>query len=234
MVVQLSDTHLTARPGPQDDALVRAVAAVARSLDVAPDLVALTGDLADDGSVAALERVAAAVAPLGAPVLAVAGNHDLPGSIEEVLGPSAPVAVGGWRVVPLATWLPHEIHGAADPDAARTALDADATTPTLVVQHHPPLGPSTHPWFTLRRGPELLAVLAERPNVRALGAGHLHQAFHASHRQMLVVGAPSTWYAIRHEERRWAKAPSAPVGGVVWHLDAGGTARAQLVASAPT
>lgn len=233
VVVQLSDTHLTARRGPQDDALDRAVAALGRALAAPPDFVALSGDLADDGSVAALERVAAAVAPLGAPTLAVAGNHDLPGPIDEVFGRPAPVVVEGWRVVPLDTWLPGEIHGAADPDAAARLLDEDRTTPTIAFQHHPPAGPSTHPWFTLRRGPELLAVLAERPNVRALGAGHLHQAFHLDHRHLRLVGAPSTWYAIRHEGERWAKAPSAPIGALVWHLGPSGSVRAELVASGP-
>ena len=229
VVVQISDTHLRSRRGAPDDALARAVAGLRRSLAAPPDLVALTGDLADDGSTDALRRVAALVKPLAAPVLALGGNHDRPGSIAEVFGPPAAVTVGAWRVVPLDTWVPNEIYGAADVDAARAALDADPSRSTLVVQHHPPLGPSTHPWFTLRHGDELLALLAERPHVRALGAGRLHQAFHARRRHLLAVGAPSTWYAIRHEADRWSKAPSGLVGSVVWHLDHDGTATARPV-----
>ncbi|HRW38922.1 MAG TPA: metallophosphoesterase [Aquihabitans sp.] len=233
VVVQLSDTHLRARVGPEDHALRRAVLAIRRALGVPPDAVALTGDLADDGSVAALERVAAAVAGFDAPIVALAGNHDLDESVERVFGPPGPLAADGWRIVPLATRVPGEVHGAVDVDAARAALADHAGHPTLLLAHHPPLGPSTHPWFTLRHGDGLLELLAERPDVRALGAGHLHQAFHVRRRALLVLGAPSTWYAIRHEGRRWAKAPSAPVGAVVWHLGSDGTARPALVPSLP-
>lgn len=231
VVVQLSDTHLRRERGPQDEALERAVAAVRRSLGAPPDLVVLSGDVADDGSEEALARVAELVAPLSAPVLALGGNHDLPGSIDAVFGPPEPRLVGGWRVVALDTFVAGEIHGSADPEAARAVLDADRTSPTVVFQHHPPVGPSSHPWFTLRRRAELLEVLAAQPQVRGLGAGHLHQAFHAAIGAVHVVGAPSTWYAIRHEGHRWAKAPSAVIGGVVWQLGDDGRVATSLVAA---
>ena len=79
-VLQISDSHLRAEPNTPGDldpdaTLLGTVDAVR---DVRPDLVLLTGDLADDGSLAALRRVRNLTDGLSAPILAVGGNHDDP------------------------------------------------------------------------------------------------------------------------------------------------------------
>jgi len=81
-VAQITDSHLRSDPGAgdysADEMLSRAVALVA---DASPDVLLLTGDIADDGSTEAYERVAQAVSVLGVPVLATAGNHDIPSDV---------------------------------------------------------------------------------------------------------------------------------------------------------
>jgi Icc-related predicted phosphoesterase len=86
-VVQLSDLHL-GRP----DAAAEIEARLARILDqvneLRPDLVIVTGDLAEQGHAEALEaRAAAALRRLEAPVLVIVGNHDY-GHFPKVSRPS--------------------------------------------------------------------------------------------------------------------------------------------------
>lgn len=221
-VLQLSDTHL--RQG--DDGPTRRVRATLRTVaatGLAPDLVLLTGDLADDASVESCERLAALVSTFGAPVLAVAGNHDDPTAVATVFGPPTPVEVGDGRIVPLETTVAGQVPGAVDAGVAATLLDAGPDRPTLVAMHHPPHGPGHHPEFVLAGAEALCGVLAARPQVQAVASGHLHQAFDQTERGVRVVGAPSTWYAIRHEGIDFSADPAGVVGATVWRLGADGT-----------
>ena len=98
-VAQISDSHLKREPGvgegSPDEGLRRAVSLVAT---VKPDVLLLTGDIADDGSTDALERVAREVKVLDIPVLATAGNHDDPAAVAAVLGAVDDKLIGGWRL----------------------------------------------------------------------------------------------------------------------------------------
>ncbi len=255
-VVQLSDTHLTARPGAgrhgrdPDRRVVAVLSAVRLALGGrSPELVALTGDLTEDGSEAACGRLAGLLAPLGAPVVAVPGNHDLGPEVEAVFGLPTPVELGGWRVVAVSSRLPGRIEGAVDPDAVLGLLgpgpvrpDRPASSggpassgalPTVLALHHPPEGPSGHPWFQLGGASRLLAGLAARPQVRLVLSGHLHQPFEHRRGPLSLLGAPSTLYAIRHEGRLWEPDDTVLCGARLLHLDPGGAWRTELVGIGP-
>lgn len=250
-VVQLSDTHLCAEPGPgrngrDPDLRVGAViSALRRTLGGrSPQLVLLTGDLTDDGSEAGCRRLAGLLAPLGAPVVAVPGNHDLGPELEAVFGPPGPVEIGGWRVVAVSSRVPGRVEGASDPDTLLGVLDtapAGATpgstpvvgTPTILALHHPPDGPSAHPWFQLGGASRLLAGLAGRPQVRLVLSGHLHQPFERRRGRLCLLGAPSTLYAIRHQGRSWTPDDTVVCGARVLHLDPGGGWWTELVGIGP-
>jgi 3',5'-cyclic-AMP phosphodiesterase len=199
-VVQISDTHLRARPNtPADndpDASLLASIDAVRHIDA--DLVLLTGDLSDDGSLAALRRVGDMVGVLSAPVLAVAGNHDDVDNMRAVFGSADTVEVGSWRVLAVPSVIPGQEHGSVDVDALTRRLDAVDERPTVVAIHHPPRSPSTHPWFRLIGAEQMLAALGVRPHVRAVVSGHLHEAFHTRQGGLELYGAPSSYYAIVH------------------------------------
>ena len=201
-VLQVSDVHLTtsALPDGADDPLERLdrVLAAARDRYGRPDLVVASGDLTDDGSHEASERLGERLRALEAPVVAVPGNHDDPRVVAEVFGP-AEALVGAWRVVGIDTSRPRQMHGTADPDAVAARLDALDDRPTLLVLHHPPTAPSTNPWFQLDGAAELVEVLARRRHVKAVLGGHLHQPFEAEVDGVPVLGGPSTWVGIRHD-----------------------------------
>ena len=226
LVVQLSDTHLAGlAPDPGDptspDAGVRGT--VTALGDRRPDLVLLTGDLADDGSVDACRRLRGLVEPLGAPILATSGNHDLAASVAEVFGPTDSAEVGNWRIVMVDTAIPGRDAGAVDVEALGSRLDAVDPRPTLIAMHHPPVSPSTHEMFHLDGATELIEMCASRPHVRGIVSGHLHEAFERTAGDVAVVGCPSSWYAIVHDGDTYRLDPDGVVGAQLLRLGDDGT-----------
>ncbi|MEA3184697.1 MAG: 3,5-cyclic-AMP phosphodiesterase [Ilumatobacteraceae bacterium] len=201
-VLQISDTHLGAEPNTPTDKIPNPDAALVQTIDAAsgsqPDLVLLSGDLADDGSIAALQRLNDLVAAFAAPMLAVAGNHDLIDSVRSVFGALDVMEIGAWRMLGVETVIPGEIHGAVDVDDMTRRLDEVDDRPTVLALHHPPRSTSTHPWFQLTGAEQMLAELRRRPHVRAVVSGHLHEAFRLREGDLELCGAPSTYYAIEH------------------------------------
>ena len=199
-VLQISDTHLRAAahtPADRDpDASLMATIDAVR--DVRADLVLLTGDLADDGSLAALERLRAGVGDLSTTLLAVAGNHDDLDSVRSVFGSVDTVEAGRWRVMGVETIIPGQDHGSVDVEKLTERLDRVDDRPTLIALHHPPLSTSTNPMFQLIGAEPMLAALRDRPHVRAIVSGHLHEVFDRREGDLQIYGAPSSWYAIEH------------------------------------
>jgi 3',5'-cyclic-AMP phosphodiesterase len=234
-VLQLSDTHLRATPGDEafgrdpDEQLARVLAAWVATGEVA-DLVLLTGDLADDASVAGSERLADAVAALGAPVLAIPGNHDVPDVVATTWGTTRVTRIDTWQVVGIDTTIPGQVHGRVDVAATMAELDALEPVPTVLALHHPPVSRSTGEEFQLEGAGELLAALVSRPHVRVIVAGHLHDAVDlAAPSGLPVLGCPSTLIGIVHDGDRMELAPHAPVGARVLHLEDDGTCTTRIL-----
>ncbi len=235
VVLQLTDTHLTGDPsglvhGIDPAARLRDVLDAWRRRDQQADLVLLTGDVADDGSPVAYEAVADCLQGIGAPVLAIPGNHDLPEPLAERFGPMVPWEAAGWRIVPFDTTIPRETAGAIDVPAALAELDRLDDRPTVVAVHHPPVPRSTHPWFQLAGAAELLDGLAERPHVRAVVSGHVHEPYelHLPGLPALLSG-PSTYVAISHHGDEYVLEAERPRGARVLTLGDDGSLTTELV-----
>jgi 3',5'-cyclic-AMP phosphodiesterase len=223
-VLQLSDTHLRRTPGElvsghDPDARLAAVLEQWRQTGWSADLVVLTGDNADDGSVEAYRRVQAALAPLGAPVLALVGNHDDAANQRSVFGDATVADVGGWRVVGISSAVPNQVHGTVDAALAAQQLDGADRRPTVAAIHHPPVSRGGHEWFRLDGADDLLAVLAERSHVRLLVSGHVHDVFEmAGPESLTLLGCPSSLVAIAHDGETFEIGADAPTGARVLHL----------------
>lgn len=195
VILHLSDTHLLAGDrllgGRYDTAAhLRRTLAAAEATGVRPDAVVFTGDLTDLGEPEAYRALRAEVEPwaerLGAPVVWVAGNHDVRGAFRAGLldaeATEEPVTgvwdLDGLRLIALDSSVPGWHHG--DLDAAqlewlRAELAVPAPLGTILALHHPPL-PTHIPFFDileLRDQPGLAAAIAGS-DVRAILAGHLH------------------------------------------------------------
>ena len=223
-VLQLSDTHFTEagdRTVKGHDPAVRLdrVLGAWEASGVRADLVVLTGDNADDGSIGACRRLAAALRTLGAPVLAVSGNHDVAAKVEAVFGRPEAIEVGAWRVVGVASERPGRTEGTVDVAECLARLDRLDDRPTVIAVHHPPVSVSTHPWFQLEGASDLLSGLGRRPHVRAVISGHLHEAFQRTGDGRLeLLGAPSTLYGLHHRGDDWTEAGDGATGARVLRL----------------
>jgi len=175
-ILHLSDTHLLGDPEARHNGIDTTAAlelVLARAAQIEGiGLVVASGDLAEDGSVAAYEklreRVEAFAAARGAATAYAMGNHDLPDGFEQVLGARDGVLeVGGFRVIRLDTSVPGAGYGELFPEQLEWLADRLASPAghgTVVVMHHAPV-PA---WSALLRALELQGADAV---VSALGAG---------------------------------------------------------------
>lgn len=149
-IAHLSDLHLTASSRPlygRVDTGAAFALALARlaALKRRPDLVLLTGDLADDGREGTYLALRHQLAGLGLPFCLLPGNHD----DREVLTAVFPESFAGWqegvgcldlpggRLLLLDTSVPGREWGRVE--AGQVArLEALLRGPTLLAMHHPP------------------------------------------------------------------------------------------------
>jgi len=141
---------------------------------------------------------------LGAPVLLIPGNHDVPVELERRLS-HAPFQVGGarllgaWAVVMLTTWFAEAADGEGrlGPDELRrlaATLAAHCDRHVLVCLHHQPLPMEAAGLdaLGLRDAGEFLACIDRHPQVRAVAWGHAHQALDVYRGTTRFLCTPST------------------------------------------
>lgn len=202
-ILHLSDTHLFG-DGSLHYGRVDTLAALDRVLERAAavcgvDVVAVSGDLSDDGSAESYSLLAARLAPFaadrGAELAFAMGNHDLRSGFESVLGARETVTHrAGFRIVTLDTSVPGAGYGAIDAAQLETlagVLAAPAPHGTVVVLHHPPVPAASALLAALELGePEALLEVCAAGDVRAVLAGHYHHALATRARGVPVVVAP--------------------------------------------
>jgi Icc protein len=215
VLAQLSDFHIGAEWGGGDPVagLAAAVQAV-QAMRSQPDALLVSGDLSDHAADAEYELVRELLAPLRAPLYVLPGNHDdrralrrhfgVPGVDAEPIGYA--VDLGPVRLVVLDTTRPGEDPGALDVERLGW-LDAELAmapmVPTLLAMHHPPLATGVPAWdefgLPLADRRSLGGVLERHPQVRRVGAGHVHRAITGDLAGRGVLTVPSTYVQSRLE-----------------------------------
>jgi 3',5'-cyclic AMP phosphodiesterase CpdA len=160
------------------------------ALDPAPDLLLVTGDIADHGSAEEYDEARTVLARWPGPVLVGTGNHDVRDAFARALlareadGPLDQVldlpAARFLMLDSLVTAPPGERidHGELT-DGSLTWLDerlAEDDRPAYVCLHHPPvdIGVSLMDPIRLREPERLAAVLQRHPHHAATLVGHAH------------------------------------------------------------
>ena len=209
LLLQLSDTHVGADWGAGDPiAGLRATVAAVLALPQAPDAVLVSGDLVENRSDEEYALVLELLAPLGAPLHVLPGNHDdrgvlrrhfdLPGAGDEPVQYAADL--GSLRLLALDSTRPGEDAGALDAqrvDWLDAELGAHPDTPTLIAMHHPPLHTGIPALDAMglpaadRRA--LAGVVTGHGQVKQLVAGHLHRTMTGELGGRPVLVAPSTF-----------------------------------------
>jgi len=207
-VVQITDLHLGAPESGMYGVELDTVATLGRVLDkirrAVPDadLMLATGDLAEHPVTATYERLRDLLCTLPMPVHCLAGNHDEPGLMEELLqGPGLDCAKiitrQDWLLVLLDSTVPGQAGGALSEhelEFLEEALSRHPARNALVCLHHPvvPIHSAWMDRMQLANADALFKVLDRHPQVRGVLFGHIHQDFEAERRGVRLIGTPST------------------------------------------
>jgi len=196
LIAQISDLHIKP-PGAlaygrvdTASALERCVAAL-NAFTPKPDLVVISGDLADTPTAEEYEYLKRLLAPLKLPFVGIPGNHDS----RELMRAAFPraayafptgalnqsVEIGGLDLVLLDSSVPGKPHGELDAPTLHwlaATLGSSPDRPALLFLHHPPF--KTGIWhmdhqYLLNAG-ELAAVVKRHPRAQLIAAGHIHRA----------------------------------------------------------
>jgi 3',5'-cyclic AMP phosphodiesterase CpdA len=196
IVAQITDTHV-GMPGSHVDQLFHTTAHLERAVEhlkalrPAPDVVLVTGDLADHGRVDEYERLGAILARLAMPVYVIPGNHDDRANLRRVFdrqphlgqnGDFIQYTVEDWplRLVALDTLVPGSDRGllcAGRLSWLEERLAEAPERPTLIFMHHPPFvtGIGSMDGMGLDGIDALAAVIRRHPQVERVVAGHIHR-----------------------------------------------------------
>jgi len=217
LIAQLSDPHV--RPegvlyqGVVDsNAQFAAAITLVNALDPRPDLVLLSGDLVDKGTLPEYAKFRDLFSELEVPSVVIPGNHDdrevfkeafrdhfyLPaaGPMNYAVGDHGPV-----RIVALDVTLPGLHHGVVG-EAGAAWLDgvlaAEPARPTIVMMHQPPfdIGVPYLDLYSCREGWRLAEVVARHANVERIVCGHVHRFMQLRFGGTMLCTAPSTTTAI--------------------------------------
>ena len=212
-IAQITDLHVTTGADPlnqmRNEQRLRQVLRSISDLKPRPVAIIASGDLVDHGEPEEYEALKAILADVNIPVYFAVGNHDRRDAFLEAFGgPFAPtdengfvqyaVNFDGLRMVVCDTLAEGRDRSGCDEaraDWLRRTLDEDATAPTLVVMHHPPIISGVR-WMDPEPGAPWIDLLADvirgRDNIRAVLCGHVHRAFHGLLAGQLVATAPAS------------------------------------------
>lgn len=216
LIAQISDLHIKPSGalayGRVDTAaaLARCVAAL-NEFKPRPDLVVISGDLADtprDEEYAHLSRL---LAPLELPFVGIPGNHDsrelmraaFPG--QPYAAPSGALnqtcSVEGLDVILLDSSVPGKPHGELDAATLQwldATLNVSPERPALLFLHHPPFqtGIGHMDRQNLQNAGALATIVRRHRRVRLVAAGHVHRATLTTFADVAATICPAPNHAV--------------------------------------
>jgi 3',5'-cyclic-AMP phosphodiesterase len=235
MIVQISDLHIR-QPGELVEGVIDTFAYLSacieriNGLPQQPELVIVSGDLAEGGKPAEYRRLKGKLDELDVPYFVMPGNHDTRAGMREVFGgtPSLPASGnrhlqyvielrglrilcldtldegkdGGWLCMDRLDWLRHQL--------------AASTLPAMLFLHHPPFDCGIPGMDAARLdNPDALAeVLAGHPQIIGLACGHVHRSVFTRWAGIQTCICPSPAHQIHLDTN-----PDAPLA---WTLEPGG------------
>jgi Icc protein len=236
-VLQITDLHLRAEPGTQllgvdTEHSLRAVLEQALA-ERTPAAMLITGDVCHDPEPAAYVRFAATIAEhYAGPKLCLAGNHDLEHPMAALLSAPSVLHLPGWDIIGLDSHADDRVEAEvskADMAALRHAVGQAAGRHVLVATHHPPIKVGC-PWLDKHRiqnGEELLEWLSEHAGVKGMVFGHAHQVVESGHKDIVLLGTPSTCFQFAPNTQTFSIDDSMP--GYRWlYLSADGGLRSEV------
>ncbi len=205
-IAQITDTHLFANP----DRLLRGVCTwqslqniLSRVKTLQPDVLLLTGDLADLGEPEAYDRLFECISPLQIPTYWLPGNHDNLAAMDDRLNrfplyADKTFTIGGWQFLLLDSTLETAKFGEGylsrdTLNYLETALQ-DSDRPTAIALHHHslPVGIDWVDTIGVSNAEEFLKIVDRFDRVKLVLCGHVHLECDRRHHRIRFCTTPST------------------------------------------
>ena len=237
LIAQISDLHIK-QPGALAYNKVDTAAALTRCIAELnrfaprPDLVVISGDLADTPTPDEYEHLKRLLAPLQIPFVAIPGNHDdralMRAALPQPYAPSSGAlnlvrTLGELDVLLVDSTTPGRNYGTLDAEtlAWLEATLASSDRPALLFLHHPPFvtGITHMDVQNLRNADALAALLAGHKRTRLIAAGHVHRATLTNFAGIAATICPAPNHAVALDlDAHWP--PSFNVEPPAFHLHA--------------
>jgi Icc protein len=205
-ILHITDCHLSADTsnellGVNTLDSLDAVLAQAVADQISPDLIMVTGDLAQDGTEEAYRCLQDRLSDYHCPKYWFAGNHDHRPSMQEAVGQGSEltkvVRIGRWQIIMLDSLVPGSVFGRlqqSELDVLEQALKERPDLHTLVSLHHHPIDINSA-WLDgigLHNRDEFWQIIDRASNVKAVLWGHIHQDVDAKRGDVRLLASPST------------------------------------------
>ena len=215
-IIQISDTHLFNDPsrvllGVPTQQSFEVVLEHLRQQQDSFDLIIHSGDLTQDASKPAYQRVAEMLTRFNVPVYCVPGNHDDPRVMAMVYPHAAltndkHIITKNWQFILLDTHKPGAVEGflrKSELNFLQHCLHAYPEHHAAIVYHHHPV-PVGSAWLDrlgLTNADELWQIVTRYPKIKAMIFGHVHQQFEEVVEGIQCFSAPSTCIQFkRHQD----------------------------------
>lgn len=208
-IVQLTDSHLLA----DEQALFHDMnvnESFLKCLSLAetlkPDLLLLTGDVAEDGEIKSYERVKNYLEATHIQYIVIPGNHDQVSNLKQVFKEACLLdqkysLENGWNLLLLNSVVEGEIHGALSAEGKKLlqqSLKDDAKPSAVFLHHHPVfLGSTLMDQYALQNPQELWNILSSYEAVKLVCSGHVHQQFEKDINGIPFLATPATSLQIK-------------------------------------
>ena len=224
-ILQITDLHILKKPGDTllgidtehyfNAVMQRALATIA---DI--DLILVTGDLTQDPNPASYQRILQKLQETEIPVICLPGNHDDFGMMLKILDSDnvsckKRTILGNWQIICLNSQISGEQGGYIDSNEMTFIQQCLTNRPelyTCIALHHHCL-PINSTWMDtmkIENGEEFLQCLENRPQVKLIINGHIHQVFSSIKNNIKIYGTPSTCFQFKPLSRDFELDPSCP------------------------
>ncbi|MBE0505941.1 MAG: metallophosphoesterase [Marinospirillum sp.] len=197
-VVQMTDLHLLSDPAARfkgEDTRSRFLQALALTKRLAPDLLILTGDLAQDEAQDTYLWLYQQLQNSGIQWFWLPGNHDRPELMQLFAPPVFYHQTPHWQLLGLNTRLPGRPEGElSETELQRLQQALVCNKPLLLAMHHHPLQVKSR-WMdaiALQNTDALWQLVDKNTVLKLLLCGHVHQPLSRWHQGVQVLASPAT------------------------------------------
>jgi 3',5'-cyclic-AMP phosphodiesterase len=185
-----------------------------------PDLLALTGDISQDYSLASYEIAAEIFSNLLYPITAIMGNHDYPSMFTKIFGDplqntNKSFSIGNWRIIFLNSHWSQHVGGQLATEEftfLKQALDDSINQHVIIFLHHQVL-PIESTWIDrimLSNATQLLEIIDQYKNIKAIFCGHVHQETLTTRLNVNYYSTPATCWQFENKSDNFKLATLMP------------------------